>query len=268
MNNNDFDMNTNMNMNLNNNYNNDNNNYAGNMQSFEEQQEINGYDNYGDVVYEENSNSAIQNFINNNKKIVILVLLIVIFVIILLMLRGCSARGKVNSIVLKSDDIIYVGEESSIEVEASGSNADKTKYDFKLSNDTLASLKEKEMSGGKVTNTITAQNSGTLNIEVNASLGKTSVKNNKNILICKRLNDNSVIIEKLTLKQGRKFYLKDNLSLGVSGCSDNLTYISSDTSVASISDDGIVTANKKGNSTITIFSSYSEVTYTIEVVDK
>ena len=264
MDNNDFDMN----IDVNNGLTISDNNYAGNMQSFEEQQEINGYDNnYGDIVYDESSNNGIKDFINNNKKIVILVLIIVVFIIIFLLLRGCTAGSKVNSIVVKSDDIIYVGEESNIEVEASGSNTAETKYNFKLSNDALANLKEKEMSGSKVTNTVVAQNSGKLTIEVNASLGKTNAKNSKNILICKRLNDSSVIIEKLTLKKGRKIYLKDNLSLGVSECFNNLTYTSSDTSVASISGDGIVTANKPGSSTITISNGSSETTYIVEVKD-
>lgn len=257
MNNSDFNMNDNVN-DINNINNIDNTNYAGNMRLFEEQEE-NNYD----IVYDDTNNNF-KNFINNNKKLVILVIAIIIMLILLLIVTSLSNKGKLESVVINSDDIIYIGDFPSLEVSSSGSNLDKTSYTFKLNDNSLATLKETTMKGKDVVNTITPLTSGNLTIEVTASLGKTIVNEKKNILICKKLSNDSVIIKELTLKKGNKFYLKDNLSLGVSGCSNNLTYSSSDNSVLSI-DNGIASANKKGSASIKVSDGNNTVSYTIKV---
>ncbi len=264
MKNNDFDIDNDVNT-----------DYAGNMKEFEEQEE-NTLDNgdYGDVVYDENSSSSmldnIKNFIMNNLKIVIIVGAVLILLIILLCLRGCSSKSSdLKSISIDAPDIIYINEETSFETKASGNGSlSDVKYDFKLSNDAVATLKHESLSGKKVTNYITSSNSGEIVLSVNAVLGNSKKEESKNILACKKLNDSSVILKKLTLKLGQKFYLKDNLSLGVSGCSRDLSYTSSDNNVLSIDKNGLGSALKSGSSSVTITRGDLKTTYLVEVVDK
>ena len=251
MNNNDFNM--------------GNDSYAGNMQSFDEQQMDNG-DGYNDsdVVYDNNGNKF-NEFLQNNMKIVIIVVIFILILIIFLCLKGCSSKSKLSSVTIDAPDVIYIGEETKFETKSDGGS--NVKFDFSLSDSNLATLKDTSLTGETVTNYITGSTSGEVAINVSATSGKNNISQYKNVYICEKLSADKIILKTLTLRENQEFFLKDNLNLGVTGCYNNISYSSSDSSILSISDNGIARAEKTGTATITVSSGSNSATFVINVLE-
>ncbi|MDO5425335.1 MAG: GDSL-type esterase/lipase family protein [Eubacteriales bacterium] len=114
--------------------------------------------------------------------------------------------------------------------------------------------------------TITAKKKGTARITVKLKSGKSAVitvKVQKNAVETTKVAVNS---KNVSLKKGETFQLKTTLSPVTS--IQKVTYKSSDTSVASVSSKGKITAKKKGTATITVKAGKKSVKVKVTVKTK
>lgn len=218
-----------------------------------------------EVDYEEENLGFIKNRKINKK--LLLIIGIIFFVLILgLILYSMLKPGTLNNISLSLNDIVYYGENNSFKVTAIGkNNLRKTKYTFTVNND-IVSMKNENMIGKKVNNSLFAYKLGSFNIEVIGSYKDVSKKLNKNITVCKRLSEESIPQSQIIAYFNEESSL--NINLGDDICYKNITFEIEDTSIAEINDNRVIKGKTKGYTSLIIKQNNNTFKIDLRVVDK
>lgn len=218
-----------------------------------------------EVDYEEENLGFIKNRKINKK--LLLIIGIIFFVLILgLILYSMLKPGTLNNISLSLNDIVYYGENNSFKVTAIGkNNLRKTKYTFTVNND-IVSMKNENMIGKKVNNSLFAYKLGSFNIEVIGSYKDVSKKLNKNITVCKRLSEESIPQSQIIAYFNEESSL--NINLGDDICYKNITFEIEDTSIAEINENRVIKGKTKGYTSLIIKQNNNIFKIDLRVVDK
>ena len=218
-----------------------------------------------EVDYEEENLGFIKNRKINKK--LLLIIGIIFFVLILgLILYSMLKPGTLNNISLSLNDIVYYGENNSFKVTAIGkNNLRKTKYTFTVNND-IVSMKNENMIGKKVNNSLFAYKLGSFNIEVIGSYKDVSKKLNKNITVCKRLSEESIPQSQIIAYFNEESSL--NINLGDDICYKNITFEIEDTSIAEINENRVIKGKTKGYTSLIIKQNNNTFKIDLRVVDK
>ena len=218
-----------------------------------------------EVDYEEENLGFIKNRKINKK--LLLIIGIIFFVLILgLILYSMLKPGTLNNISLSLNDIVYYGENNSFKVTAIGkNNLRKTKYTFTVNND-IVSMKNENMIGKKVNNSLFAYKLGSFNIEVIGSYKDVSKKLNKNITVCKRLSEESIPQSQIIAYFNEESSL--NINLGDDICYKNITFEIEDTSIAEINENRVIKGKTKGYTSLIINQNNNTFKIDLRVVDK
>ena len=218
-----------------------------------------------EVDYEEENLGFIKNRKINKK--LLLIIGIIFFVLILgLILYSMLKPGTLNNISLSLNDIVYYGENNSFKVTAIGkNNLRKTKYTFTVNND-IVSMKNENMIGKKVNNSLFAYKLGSFNIEVIGSYKGVSKKLNKNITVCKRLSEESIPQSQIIAYFNEESSL--NINLGDDICYKNITFEIEDTSIAEINENRVIKGKTKGYTSLIIKQNNNTFKIDLRVVDK
>ena len=218
-----------------------------------------------EVDYEEENLGFIKNRKINKK--LLLIIGIIFFVLILgLILYSMLKPGTLNNISLSLNDIVYYGENNSFKVTAIGkNNLRKTKYTFTVNND-IVSMKNENMIGKKVNNSLFAYKLGSFNIEVIGSYKEVSKKLNKNITVCKRLSEESIPQSQIIAYFNEESSL--NINLGDDICYKNITFEIEDTSIAEINENRVIKGKTKGYTSLIIKQNNNTFKIDLRVVDK
>ena len=218
-----------------------------------------------EVDYEEENLGFIKNRKINKK--LLLIIGIIFFVLILgLILYSMLKPGTLNNISLSLNDIVYYGENNSFKVTAIGkNNLRKTKYMFTVNND-IVSMKNENMIGKKVNNSLFAYKLGSFNIEVIGSYKDVSKKLNKNITVCKRLSEESIPQSQIIAYFNEESSL--NINLGDDICYKNITFEIEDTSIAEINENRVIKGKTKGYTSLIIKQNNNTFKIDLRVVDK
>lgn len=218
-----------------------------------------------EVDYEEENLGFIKNRKINKK--LLLIIGIIFFVLILgLILYSMLKPGTLNNISLSLNDIVYYGENNSFKVTAIGkNNLRKTKYTFTVNND-IVSMKNENMIGKKINNSLFAYKLGSFNIEVIGSYKDVSKKLNKNITVCKRLSEESIPQSQIIAYFNEESSL--NINLGDDICYKNITFEIEDTSIAEINENRVIKGKTKGYTSLIIKQNNNTFKIDLRVVDK
>lgn len=218
-----------------------------------------------EVDYEEENLGFIKNRKINKK--LLLIIGIIFFVLILgLILYSMLKPGTLNNISLSLNDIVYYGENNSFKVTAIGkNNLRKTKYMFTVNND-IVSMKNENMIGKKVNNSLFAYKLGSFNIEVIGSYKDVSKKLNKNITVCKRLSEESIPQSQIIAYFNEESSL--NINLGDDICYKNIAFEIEDTSIAEINENRVIKGKTKGYTSLIIKQNNNTFKIDLRVVDK
>lgn len=218
-----------------------------------------------EVDYEEENLGFIKNRKINQK--LLLIIGIIFFILILgLILYSMLKPGTLNNISLSLNDIVYYGENNSFKVTAIGkNNLRKTKYTFTVNND-IVSMKNENMIGKKVNNSLFAYKLGSFNIEVIGSYKDVSKKLNKNITVCKRLSEESIPQSQIIAYFNEESSL--NINLGDDICYKNITFEIEDTSIAEINENRVIKGKTKGYTSLIIKQNNNTFKIDLRVVDK
>lgn len=218
-----------------------------------------------EVDYEEENLGFIKNR-KINKKLLLIIGIIFFILILGLILYSMLKPGTLNNISLSLNDIVYYGENNSFKVTAIGkNNLRKTKYTFTVNND-IVSMKNENMIGKKVNNSLFAYKLGSFNIEVIGSYKDVSKKLNKNITVCKRLSEESIPQSQIIAYFNEESSL--NINLGDDICYKNITFEIEDTSIAEINDNRVIKGKTKGYTSLIIKQNNNTFKIDLRVVDK
>ena len=218
-----------------------------------------------EVDYEEENLGFIKNR-KINKKLLLIIGIIFFILILGLILYSMLKPGTLNNISLSLNDIVYYGENNSFKVTAIGkNNLRKTKYTFTVNND-IVSMKNENMIGKKVNNSLFAYKLGSFNIEVIGSYKDVSKKLNKNITVCKRLSEESIPQSQIIAYFNEESSL--NINLGDDVCYKNITFEIEDTSIAEINENRVIKGKTKGYTSLIIKQNNNTFKIDLRVVDK
>lgn len=218
-----------------------------------------------EVDYEEENLGFIKNR-KINKKLLLIIGIIFFILILGLILYSMLKPGTLNNISLSLNDIVYYGENNSFKVTAIGkNNLRKTKYTFTVNND-IVSMKNENMIGKKVNNSLFAYKLGSFNIEVIGSYKDVSKKLNKNITVCKRLSEESIPQSQIIAYFNEEGSL--NINLGDDICYKNITFEIEDTSIAEINENRVIKGKTKGYTSLIIKQNNNTFKIDLRVVDK
>ena len=218
-----------------------------------------------EVDYEEENLGFIKNR-KINKKLLLTIGIIFFILILGLILYSMLKPGTLNNISLSLNDIVYYGENNSFKVTAIGkNNLRKTKYTFAVNSD-IVSMKNENMIGKKVNNSLFAYKLGSFNIEVIGSYKDVSKKLNKNITVCKRLSEESIPQSQIIAYFNEESSL--NINLGDDICYKNITFEIEDTSIAEINENRVIKGKTKGYTSLIIKQNNNTFKIDLRVVDK
>lgn len=218
-----------------------------------------------EVDYEEENLGFIKNR-KINKKLLLIIGIIFFILILGLILYSMLKPGTLNNISLSLNDIVYYGENNSFKVTAIGkNNLRKTKYTFTVNND-IVSMKNENMIGKKINNSLFAYKLGSFNIEVIGSYKDVSKKLNKNITVCKRLSEESIPQSQIIAYFNEESSL--NINLGDDICYKNITFEIEDTSIAEINENRVIKGKTKGYTSLIIKQNNNTFKIDLRVVDK
>lgn len=218
-----------------------------------------------EVDYEEENLGFIKNR-KINKKLLLIIGIIFFILILGLILYSMLKPGTLNNISLSLNDIVYYGENNSFKVTAIGkNNLRKTKYTFTVNSD-IVSMKNENMIGKKVNNSLFAYKLGSFNIEVIGSYKDVSKKSNKNITVCKRLSEESIPQSQIIAYFNEESSL--NINLGDDICYKNITFEIEDTSIAEINENRVIKGKTKGYTSLIIKQNNNTFKIDLRVVDK
>ena len=218
-----------------------------------------------EVDYEEENLGFIKNR-KINKKLLLIIGIIFFILILGLILYSMLKPGTLNNISLSLNDIVYYGENNGFKVTAIGkNNLRKTKYTFTVNND-IVSMKNENMIGKKVNNSLFAYKLGSFNIEVIGSYKDVSKKLNKNITVCKRLSEESIPQSQIIAYFNEESSL--NINLGDDICYKNITFEIEDTSIAEINENRVIKGKIKGYTSLIIKQNNNTFKIDLRVVDK
>lgn len=226
----------------------------------------NANNNYSkEVDYEEENLGFIKNR-KINKKLLLIIGIIFLILILGLILYSMLKPGTLNNISLSLNDIVYYGENNSFKVTAIGkNNLRKTKYTFTVNSD-IVSMKNENMIGKKVNNSLFAYKLGSFNIEVTGTYKDVSKKANKMVTVCKRLSEENIPQSQIVAYFNEESNL--NINLGDDICYKNITFEIEDTSIAEINENRVIRGKTKGYTSLIIKQNSNTFKIDLRVVDK
>ena len=272
VNNDNFNNSNDMNNNNNNSFDNGFNNYEN---SDFGSNNMNQYDNsnlgnasYDQPDYSDFGNSDTGNYSNSDnglkKKLIIVIAVIVAIVLLIILFVSLFGKGN-KKLSLDVPGVVYAGSE--VEFVTAIPNSDKELfYKFSSDNEDILQFEYKSLAAGDTANTMIPKKDGKVKILVQAfNNGKKVGTYENEVVVCPKFDEN--IFGDVDYKVATGDDLSLNIDLGVyDECYKNIKYTSTDEEVAVVSSDGVVSAKKKGSTTIKVNNGYKTVTKKVNVV--
>ena len=236
---------------------------------------MNQYDNsnlgnasYDQPDYSDFGNSDTGNYSNSDnglkKKLIIVIAVIVAIVLLIILFASLFGKGN-KKLNLDVPGVVYAGSE--VEFVTAIPNSDKELfYKFSSDNEDILQFEYKSLAAGDTANTMIPKKDGKVKISVQAfDNGKKVGTYENEVVVCPKFDEN--IFSDADYKVATGDDLSLNIDLGVyDECYKNIKYTSTDEEVAVVSSDGVVSAKKKGSTTIKVNNGYKTVTKKVNVV--
>ena len=236
---------------------------------------MNQYDNsnlgnasYDQPDYSDFGNSDTGNYSNSDnglkKKLIIVIAVIVAIVLLIILFASLFGKGN-KKLNLDVPGVVYAGSE--VEFVTAIPNSDKELfYKFSSDNEDILQFEYKSLAAGDTANTMIPKKDGKVKILVQAfNNGKKVGTYENEVVVCPKFDEN--IFGDVDYKVATGDDLSLNIDLGVyDECYKNIKYTSTDEEVAVVSSDGVVSAKKKGSTTIKVNNGYKTVTKKVNVV--
>ncbi len=199
-------------------------------------------------------------------KIVVPIILIVIAILVISMFIFIYFKKdkKEDLLSLNIPNVVYAGNE--VEFLPIGNEEDDTVYEFISDNNEVAQFEYNTLSSNDSSNTIIAKKNGKTKIKVIATSNGTEISvYEKEVTVCSSFDDSMFSNSDYKVSVGKTIDLNVDLSK-YKECYDNLTYTSTNSDVATVSKEGVVTALTEGVTTIEVSNGTKTISTNVEVV--
>ena len=206
------------------------------------------------------------NYNERNTKKVIPIILIIIAVLVISMFIFIYFKNNKNENLLSLDipNVVYAGNE--VEFLPIGNKKDDTIYKFISDNNEIAQFEYETLSSKDSSNTIIAKKNGKAKVKVVATSNGTEINvYEKEVTVCSSFDNSIFSNTDYKVSVGKTINLNVDLSK-YKECYNNLTYTSTNSDVATVSKEGLVTALKEGITTIEISNGTKTISTNVEVV--
>ena len=208
--------------------------------------------------------SAQNNFMSNPmiKKLIIAIAIIVAIILIILLF---SVLFKDKKISLNIPDVVY--KDSNVEfIAAVPNNTNALLYDFSSTDENVLQFEYKSLAAGDSSNTLIPRSVGRSTITVVAyDNGKEVGTYSSEVIVCGAFNSSSFGNDTSKVGVGDKLSL--TMDLGTEdACYKRVKYSSSNDEIATVSNDGEVSALSAGDVDIIVDNGYTKITKKITVV--
>lgn len=206
------------------------------------------------------------NYNERNTKKVIPIILIIIAVLVISMFIFIYFKNDKNENLLSLDipNVVYAGNE--VEFLPIGNKKDDTIYKFISDNNEIAQFEYETLSSKDSSNTIIAKKNGKAKVKVVATSNGTEINvYEKEVTVCSSFDNSIFSNTDYKVSVGKTINLNVDLSK-YKECYNNLTYTSTNSDVATVSKEGLVTALKEGITTIEISNGAKTISTNVEVV--
>ena len=206
------------------------------------------------------------NYNERNTKKVIPIILIIIAVLVISMFIFIYFKNNKNENLLSLDipNVVYAGNE--VEFLPIGNKKDNTIYKFISDNNEIAQFEYETLSSKDSSNTIIAKKNGKAKVKVVATSNGTEINvYEKEVTVCSSFDNSIFSNTDYKVSVGKTINLNVDLSK-YKECYNNLTYTSTNSDVATVSKEGLVTALKEGITTIEISNGTKTISTNVEVV--
>lgn len=190
----------------------------------------------------------------------VLVFLIAIFVVLKLTMNKAKLEGvEIGAI----DEFLYVDEEVDVSLKALGSGKlSGTKYSI-VDDNNLLTITNNELSGASTSTKIVANKIGRTSINVTAQLGSVKKTASKDIVVCKRLNEEDIAKEFNVSVASAKLL---DVELGIDDlCYGDIVFESANFDIATVDNYGKITGVKQGTTVVTISDKDTTVSVNVTV---
>ncbi len=206
------------------------------------------------------------NYNERNTKKVIPIILIIIAVLVISMFIFIYFKNNKNENLLSLDipNVVYAGNE--VEFLPIGNKKDNTIYKFISDNNEIAQFEYETLSSKDSSNKIIAKKNGKAKVKVVATSNGTEINvYEKEVTVCSSFDNSIFSNTDYKVSVGKTINLNVDLSK-YKECYNNLTYTSTNSDVATVSKEGLVTALKEGITTIEISNGTKNISTNVEVV--
>ena len=238
--------------------------------------DMNQYDNssvgnasYDQPDYSDFGNSDTGDYSNNDnnglkKKLIIVIVVIVAIILLILLFSALFGKGN-KKLDLDVPNVVYAGSEVEFVTATPNSNKELF-YKFTSDNEDILQFEYKSLAAGDTANTMILKKDGKVKIKVEAfDNGKNAGVYENDVIVCPKFDENIFSSGDYKVAAGDDLDL--NVDLGVyEECYKNVKYTSTDEDVAAVSSDGVLSAKKKGSTTIKVNNGYKTVTKKVNVV--
>ena len=201
-----------------------------------------------------------------NTKIVVPVILMIVAVLVISMFLFIYFKEdkKENLLSLDIPNVVYAGNE--VEFLPIGNKKDDTVYEFISDNNEVAQFEYETLSSNDSSNTIIAKKNGKAKVKVVATSNGTEISvYEKEVTVCSPFDNSMFSNSDYKVSVGKTIDLNVDLSK-YKECYNNLTYTSTNSDVATVSKEGVVTALKEGVTTIEVSNGTKTISTNVEVV--
>lgn len=201
-----------------------------------------------------------------NTKIVVPVILMIVAVLVISMFLFIYFKKdkKENLLSLDIPNVVYAGNE--VEFLPIGNKKDDTVYEFISDNNEVAQFEYETLSSNDSSNTIIAKKNGKAKVKVVATSNGTEISvYEKEVTVCSPFDNSMFSNSDYKVSVGKTIDLNVDLSK-YKECYNNLTYNSTNSDVATVSKEGVVTALKEGVTTIEVSNGTKTISTNVEVV--
>ena len=206
------------------------------------------------------------NYNERNTKKVIPIILIIIAVLVISMFIFIYFKNNKNENLLSLDipNVVYAGNE--VEFLPIGNKKDDTIYKFISDNNEIAQFEYETLSSKDSSNAIIAKKNGKAKVKVVATSNGTEINvYEKEVTVCSSFDNSIFSNTDYKVSVGKTINLNVDLSK-YKECYNNLTYTSTNSDVATVSKEGLVTALKEVITTIEISNGTKTISTNVEVV--
>ena len=228
---------------------------------------MNNNDFYDDIDFKEKKGFTV------NKRIVIILIVVVLAIAAYFICRLLFTSHYDYSLQISSPDVVYVGEDSSINVNIVGDdkNSNNLLTSFLIYKDGVLSLSEYDIEGNSGSVNVLPEGVGYETIDIvtfmhhdnNTETGTKVAEKRVNITVCpafdlKLLNDSNISVEKYDS-------YRLNIDFGGTSCSKNVKYFSSNNSIFMVDKYGVITGINSGKANLIISNGNKTITTSVLV---